>query len=76
MKNCFKISILALIVAVSMLFASCAFSVKSTIDTNHTESKNNNFTLFESTYTGTTNRSVSMESKIDSFTVSETNYGA
>ena len=75
MKNCFKISILALVLVVSLLFQACAFSKKPAIPISSTESKNESFTLFEDTNNDTISNSVSMESKSDSFALSEITYG-
>ena len=73
MKNCFKISILALVVVVSLVFQACAFSNGQTVGG---ESKNDGLTISAPTYSGTMSQAVSMESTADSFKLSEITYDA
>ena len=74
MKNCLKISILALMIIVCLTFVACV-SNDNTQQSSNSVIKNDGFTFLETTYNGTTTHAVTMESKADSFTVSEISYG-
>ena len=76
MKNCLKISILALVVVICLVLEACAFARVPSSNETEMKKPNDGFTLLESTYDGATTHSVSMESKADSFTLSEITYDA
>lgn len=75
MKNCFKISILALVAVISLVFVACAFTNDSVLDAVGMGSKTDGFIHLEADRNGTTANAVTMESKTDSFALSETTYG-
>ena len=75
MKIYLRILSLGLVLALSLSFAACAFPKSSTSESNRV-SKYDGFTLLETTTKGTTQSAVSMESKTDSFSLSEITYGA
>ena len=68
MKSNLKISIVALLLVISFAFSGCNAFKPST-------NENEGFTLFDSNYTEMGSNSVSMESSIDSFTLSDVSYG-
>ena len=74
MKNCLKISILALIAVVCISFVACAASEGSSFDAVIMGGTNNGITTLDPN--NKTANAVSMESKTDSFTLSEITYGA
>ena len=74
MKNCLKIAILALIAVVSLTFVACVFRDDTVNDALNMGNKNG-FTQVEVTDDNTTANSINMESKTDSFALSEITYG-
>lgn len=76
MKNRSKISILALIVVLSIVFTSCAFSSGTATDKVTTKVENDEVTFLDATKNTPTASSVSMESDTDKFSLSEIQYGA
>ena len=76
MKSSFKISILALVLALSFILGSCGFVGNVTPKENSVELKDDGFTFFDSSYNDIGAEDISMESKTDSFSISEISYGA
>ena len=75
MKNLLRILSLTLVVVMCLTTVACAFPKASTPQTEDGALKKDEVTFFDSTSNETTNQTVSMESKSDSFTLSETTYG-
>ena len=75
MKNLLRILSLTLVAVMCLTCVACAFPKASTSHTEDGELKKDEVTFFDSTNNETTNQTVSMESKSDSFTLSETTYG-
>ena len=75
MKSKFKISILALVLAVSLTLGSCGLAGHST-NSEDPEVKIDDFTFFDSGYSDIGANDISMESKVDSFSLTEVAYGA
>ena len=75
MKNLLRILSLTLVVLMCLTTVACAFPTASTPQTEDGALKKDEVTFFDSTSNETTNQTVSMESKSDSFTLSETTYG-
>ena len=75
MKNLLRILSLALVGVMCLTTVACAFPKASTPQTEDGALKKDEVTFFDSTSNETTNQTVSMESKSDSFTLSETTYG-
>ena len=71
MKNCLKIAILALIAVISLTFMACDFSGDSSSDAIIMGSNTDGFIRLEGTNDNITVNSVNMESKADSFALSE-----
>lgn len=76
MKNCLKIAILALVAVISLTFMACDFSDDSSSDAIIMGSNTDGFIRLEGTDDNITVNSVNMESKADSFALSEITYGA
>ncbi len=77
MKNSLKISILALVLAISFVLGSCSFAAKpKTIQSGNKENKTDGVTFFDSAYADIGADDVIMESQADSFSLSEITYGA
>ena len=76
MKNLLRILSLALVAAMCFTFVACAVPKASTSLTEDGGLKKDDVTFFDSTENETTGQTVAMESKSDSFTLSETTYGA
>ena len=76
MKNLLRILSLALVAAMCFTFVACAVPKASTSLTEDGGLKKDDVTFFDSTENETTGQTVAMESKGDSFTLSETTYGA
>lgn len=76
MKNCLKIAILALVAVISLTFMACDFSDDSSSDAIIMGSDTDGFIRLEGTDDNITVNSVNMESKADSFALSEITYGA
>ena len=74
MKNSLKISILALVLAISFVLGSCGVVKTPSIKENTEEGKTDGFTFYDSSYSDIGANDVSMESKTDSFTLSEIAY--
>ena len=74
MKNRLKISILSLVLVISMAFTGCTFSgVETPVDVSESN-KNDSVTFLDTTNNTPIVNAVNMESKTDSFTLSEINY--
>lgn len=76
MKSSFKITVLALVLTMSFILGSCGFVGRTTLQEKGTEVKIDDLTYFDSNYGDIGADNVSMESKTDSFTLSEIVYGA
>ena len=76
MKSRFKISILALVLAVSLTLGACGFVGNATIKDDNSQVKTDEFTFFDSSYSDIGANDISMESKVDSFSLTEVTYGA
>ena len=76
MKSNFKISILALVLAISLTLGACGFVGNATIKEDNSEVEADEFTLFDSSYSDIGANDISMESKIDSFSLTEVTYSA
>ena len=76
MKSNFKISILALVLAISLTLGACGFVGNATIKEDNSEVEADEFTLFDSSYSDIGANDITMESKIDSFSLTEVTYSA
>ena len=74
MKNLLRILSLTLVVVMCLTCVACAIPNTSTSNTQNDGSQKDDVTFFDSTNNETINQTVAMESKSDSFTLSETNY--
>ena len=76
MKNLLRILSFGLVVALCFTVVACAVPKETVSNTVDNGNKTNGVTFFDSTNNASTNQTVSMESKTDSFTLSEITYGA
>ena len=76
MKNRLGASILAVVILLSLVLSACAPSSNTAAHAVNTGSKPSGFTSLDATVKETTAQPVNMESQTDSFTLSETTYGA
>ena len=74
MKNRLKISILSLVLVISMAFTGCVFSNGEASNDVGDKNKNDSVTFLDTTNNTPIVNAVNMESKTDSFTLSEINY--
>ena len=67
---------MALVLAVSLTLGACGFVGNATIKDDNSQVKTDEFTFFDSSYSDIGANDISMESKVDSFSLTEVTYGA
>ena len=67
---------MALVLAVSLTLGACGFVGNATIKDDNSQVKTGEFTFFDSSYSDIGANDISMESKVDSFSLTEVTYGA